>query len=641
MGHYKRASKQLVGLPDLDRGWEETQAKTFCKWLNTKLESRSIPPMVSLATDLSDGVRLIELMEIMGDTSLGRFYKQPKMRVQMAENVNKALEFIKSRGVVLTNVGAEDIVDGNLKLILGMIWTLILRFTIADISEEGVNAKEGLLLWCQRKTAPYKEVDVVDFSHSWKSGLALCALIHRHRPDLLNYDALDKTDRHRCTKLAFDVAQQHLDIPQLLDVEDLCDTKKPDERSVMTYVAQYFHAFSSMEQAEAVSRRVAAFADVMHGAWLMQQDYERRAMALLKSMAEAQAAWASATFAGTYADAKRQLTDFNAYKGATKRVWVRERTDLGALLGNIQTKLKTYHLREWLPALGLQQHNIDDAWLKLASAEATRSRSINAEIRNAKETLRRRFAGLANGFEARLREIGAATATLAGDLEGQRARVKALQGDLVPLGEELRQLEAVENQCKEANVEENDHTVFTLDDLVFELELVTTSVAKKLAFIENQIVSRQHTNLTPAQLEEFESTFRYFDKDASNTLTLAEFNAALASLGIVYVDEDVEQIFLQLCEQFGSVSYDAFLTFLREISEDSTSPDQLLEAFQGLAADKPYLTELDLRNALLPQESIDYLTQAMPQTQIDGLEEDAFDYDSYLTNLFAENSMMG
>lgn len=143
-------------------GLPRTQAKTFCKWLNTKLEARGLPHMASLSTDLSDGVRLIELMEIMGDTSLGRYYKNPKMRVQRAENVNKALDFIKSRGVVLTNVGAEgvwswkrgrdktqksltisrfftftlnraDIVDGNLKLILGMIWTLILRFTIADI----------------------------------------------------------------------------------------------------------------------------------------------------------------------------------------------------------------------------------------------------------------------------------------------------------------------------------------------------------------------------------------------------------------------------------------------------------------------------------------------------------------------------
>lgn len=86
---------------------------------------------------------------IAGDTTLGRYNKNPRMRVQKAENVNKALEFINSRGVKLTNIGPEgdfrcmvqcylfitflDIIDGNLKLILGMIWTLILRFTIADI----------------------------------------------------------------------------------------------------------------------------------------------------------------------------------------------------------------------------------------------------------------------------------------------------------------------------------------------------------------------------------------------------------------------------------------------------------------------------------------------------------------------------
>lgn len=63
--------------------------------------------MQNLYTDLSNGVKLIQLMEIMGDCSLGRYYQNPKMRVQMAENVNKALEFIRGRGVVLTNVGAE------------------------------------------------------------------------------------------------------------------------------------------------------------------------------------------------------------------------------------------------------------------------------------------------------------------------------------------------------------------------------------------------------------------------------------------------------------------------------------------------------------------------------------------------------
>lgn len=73
----------------------------------------------------------------------------------------------------MTNIGAEDVVDGNRKIILGLIWTLILRFTINDINEEGMTAKEGLLLWCQRKTACYEEVEVRDFSASWSDGLAL------------------------------------------------------------------------------------------------------------------------------------------------------------------------------------------------------------------------------------------------------------------------------------------------------------------------------------------------------------------------------------------------------------------------------------------------------------------------------------
>jgi actinin alpha len=57
----------------------------------------------------------------------------------------------------------EEIVDGNLKMTLGMIWTIILRFAIQDISVEEMTAKEGLLLWCQRKTAPYKNVNVQNF----------------------------------------------------------------------------------------------------------------------------------------------------------------------------------------------------------------------------------------------------------------------------------------------------------------------------------------------------------------------------------------------------------------------------------------------------------------------------------------------
>jgi hypothetical protein len=211
-------------------------------------------------------------------------------------------------------------------------------------------------------------------------------------------------------------------------------------------------------------------------------------MQLLLAMNAIQTEWNGAVFAGTYADARSQLTTFNAYKAGLKRAWVRERTDLGTLLSNIQTKLKTYHLREWVPAEGLRQSDLDSSWMTLSNVEALRSRRINAEIRDTKETLRIRFADFANDLEAKIREVTNSIARLVGELEDQQSNVKRLQSELLPLKDtHLKELEALDQSCREANVEENDHTVFTLDDLVFELELVTTSVAKKAAFIENQV----------------------------------------------------------------------------------------------------------------------------------------------------------
>ena len=86
----------------------------------------------------------MEYKEVIGDESLGKYNKNPKLRIQKMENATKALDFIRKRGVQLTNIGAEDIVDNNVKLLLGLLWTIILRFSIAEISEEGLSAKEGM-----------------------------------------------------------------------------------------------------------------------------------------------------------------------------------------------------------------------------------------------------------------------------------------------------------------------------------------------------------------------------------------------------------------------------------------------------------------------------------------------------------------
>ncbi|GJJ15565.1 hypothetical protein Clacol_009843 [Clathrus columnatus] len=514
-------------------------------------------------------------------------------------------------------------------------------------SEEGQSAKEGLLLWCQRKTASYVEVNVQDFSYSWTDGLALCALIHAHRPDLIDYDSLHKPAKHENTQIAFDVAEKYLGIPQLLEVGDLCDIAKPDERSVMTYIASFFHAFSSQDQAETVSRRLVKFADLMQSIWVSQNDYERRARALLFALSTTQSKWLTASFKGTYVDATEQSTSFQVYKSTTKREWVTERQDLSTLFGNVQIKLKTYGLKEWTPQPGLSIFDLENAWNDLLAAEARRSRIINAQIRNIKEALRHKFADISNAFEQRLRALSSEISALSGPLESQQEQIKQIQERLGPFETDLKQLATIESDCKAANIEENDYTIFTVQDLEFELQLVRQAVIKKITFLENQIISRNMSNLTPSQLEQFESTFRYFDRDETNTLDLDEMAAALASLGIVYSDDDFVIIYTQLIEDYGAVTYEAFINLLVgsflftfphlthiaevDIMEDQTSPDQLRDAFRSIAKDKTFVTELDLRQALIPAGSIEYLVQAIPRA---GAEEN-LDFESWLSDVFA------
>lgn len=241
----------------LDPAWEKQQKKTFTAWCNSHLRKAGTA-IESIEDDFRNGLKLMLLLEVISGETLPR-PDRGKMRFHKIANVNKALDYIASKGVKLVSIGAEEIVDGNLKMTLGMIWTIILRFAIQDISVEEMTAKEGLLLWCQRKTAPYKNVNVQNFHLSFKDGLAFCALIHRHRPDLIDYNKLSKDNPLENLNTAFDVAEKYLDIPRMLDPDDMRNTAMPDERAVMTYVSSYYHCFSGAQKAETAATESARY----------------------------------------------------------------------------------------------------------------------------------------------------------------------------------------------------------------------------------------------------------------------------------------------------------------------------------------------------------------------------------------------
>ncbi|NXI47092.1 MICA2 monooxygenase, partial [Galbula dea] len=100
-----------------------------------------------------------------------------------------------------------------------------------------------LLMWCQKQTEGYRNVNVTDLTTSWKSGLALCAIIHRFRPDLIDFDALNEEDVVKNNQLAFDVAEQEFGIPPVTTGKEVGSAGEPDKLSMVMYLSKFYELF--------------------------------------------------------------------------------------------------------------------------------------------------------------------------------------------------------------------------------------------------------------------------------------------------------------------------------------------------------------------------------------------------------------
>lgn len=232
------------------------------------------------------------------------------------------------------------------------------------------------------------------------------------------------------------------------------------------------------------------------------------------------------------------------------------------MLGNIQTKLKTYNLRAYSPPKGLALHDVHNSWELLANGEADHKKKLTKIIRETKDAIRKDFANAANMFQDSLNDLSANLAALSGDLEHQLRTTKQLATQIQPLSAEIDTLVKLDNVCLEANIEDNEFTIYSVEDLIFGLSLLKDSVSKKISFVENQIIARTKTNFTPEQLEQYSETFRLFDKDQSNTLKRDEFKAALAAEGTDFSEEAFEKTFLQVSQGTDQITFEQVIVLM-------------------------------------------------------------------------------
>ncbi|XP_077199074.1 dystrophin isoform X7 [Paroedura picta] len=246
-------TRQAAGMED-ER--EDVQKKTFTKWVNAQLAKFGTHPIEDLFNDFCDGRRLLELLEGLTGQKLAK--EKGSTRVHALNNVNKALQVLQKNNVDLVNIGSTDIVDGNHKLTLGLIWSIILHWQVKNVMKnimaglQQTNSEKILLSWVRQSTQNYPQVNVINFTNSWSDGLAFNALIHSHRPDLFDWDnvvcqqsAIQRLDH------AFNIAKRHLGIEKLLDPEDVA-TAYPDKKSILMYVTSLFQVLPQQVTLEAI-----------------------------------------------------------------------------------------------------------------------------------------------------------------------------------------------------------------------------------------------------------------------------------------------------------------------------------------------------------------------------------------------------
>lgn len=217
-----------------EKDWIEIQKNTFTNWCNVQIQPYGVQITSDLAEAFQDGLSLVYLVESISTKKVGRYNKNPRLYAQKLENITSALKLLQSDGIKLVNIGNEDIANGNVKLILGLIWRLILHYQIS--SSGSASGKQLLLLWLKNAIP---DMVIRNVTTDWNDGRALSALNEFCQPGLCpNYKSLNPEAKLSNTSDAMNAAEKNFGIPKVLSPEFFV-SPYVDELSMMTYLSYY------------------------------------------------------------------------------------------------------------------------------------------------------------------------------------------------------------------------------------------------------------------------------------------------------------------------------------------------------------------------------------------------------------------
>ncbi|XP_053415519.1 plectin isoform X17 [Nycticebus coucang] len=365
---------------------DRVQKKTFTKWVNKHLikhwRAEAQRHISDLYEDLRDGHNLISLLEVLSGDSLPRERdvirslrlprEKGRMRFHKLQNVQIALDYLRHRQVKLVNIRNDDIADGNPKLTLGLIWTIILHFQISDIQVSGqsedMTAKEKLLLWSQRMVEGYQGLRCDNFTSSWRDGRLFNAIIHRHKPLLIDMNKVYRQSNLENLDQAFSVAERDLGVTRLLDPEDV-DVPQPDEKSIITYVSSLYDAMPRVPDAQDGVR-----ANELQLRW---QEYRELVMLLLQWIRHHIAAFEERKFPSSFEEIEILWCQFLKFKETELPAKEADKNRSKSVFQSLEAAVQAGQLK--VPP-GYHPLDVEKEWGRLHVAILEREKQLRSEF---------------------------------------------------------------------------------------------------------------------------------------------------------------------------------------------------------------------------------------------------------------------
>lgn len=381
-------SGRMVGARKKSARMEEfldLQTRLYIRWINNKISVRNMS--VSSLDDLSSGLALIALIEILtGNTCQRRLVKRPKLKMQKVNNANAALEFIFQNGVWMSlKPSAENIVDADPILVLGLIWAIMNTFMkFQDEDEEGsaehkeISVRDQLLQWVQHQLIDYEQLQVNDMTNSFDNGMVLCALVHKFLPQLIPFDELDAKNSEENLRLAFEGAEQLFGLEQYITPNEL---QKMDDKCMVVYVSDYYHGLKKVRKILAAVRRINKLIKYTSQNDQLRDEYAENSAKLVDQMVELQAKMDDHVIDNTFDGAKQRKEDFYYYKTKTKGSTVDSAyLQLESLYGKLSFRLKQHNRDPFFPEAGTELDELQAIIKELEHMEDKKKVALHKEL---------------------------------------------------------------------------------------------------------------------------------------------------------------------------------------------------------------------------------------------------------------------